>query len=50
MVKILWKISVESIHHDLHNLALNSWNKIRIIILKLKLSKRLVMNCDVEFS
>ena len=34
MVNILWKIRFESTNHDSRILALNIWDKIKIIILK----------------
>lgn len=50
MVNKWWKVSLEPTNHDLRSLALNSWDKMRIIILTLKLSRRLIRNCDVEMS
>ena len=50
MFNILWKIGFESSNQDLRNIALNSWVvKIRII-LKHKLSRRLIMNFNVKLS
>ena len=49
MVNILWKISFESTNHDLRILALNGWDKIRILIFKaIKLNRRLIMNFKVN--
>ena len=42
MVNTLWKTT----NHDLRILAVNSWDKIRIMVFKtIKLNRRLIMNC-----
>ena len=48
MINILWKISFESTNRGSSNLALDNWDKIRMIAYKPKGSRRLAMNYYVE--